>query len=288
MKDVDDRVATAERAVLSSLEREETLGLALAEGRADTGDLLDSLERACAQSGVNRIDCVARVREEARRRGLEELSEGGIRSRKSMARFRLQRPPAIAKGFLALSPARQKAVATLPVDRLDEFLHRGVPGSDRRLKHTKCWQVTRAVKACKRTPPGEPIVVEQDWRSEAERKALQQLARVMAMLRGLGSVTLAQAEQLLVILVSLFATATREESRTTRRSVAVEPPPECQGTVAIETVLEALDELSEQCRRVEFDRGVDRNRVAGLVCGTLSRVLRIISQWTSRTERETG
>lgn len=288
MAAVDERVGAEIMAVVRGLEEEQVRDLALADARAHTGDLFRQLEMAAARSRVNRSECVAAVLAEAKRLDLEELTEGAIQNRKRMAKIRRERPMETAKKVLVLSASRQRAIVALPPGRLEEFVHQGVPTVTglQSLKKARAWEVVQAARTSRRLPPGEPIPAEpQRRKKEATLSLSQQFDLVMAMAFQLGSLTLEQAERLLLLVVSLFAIAPREAQRTTRRLLesTIKQGSEQDGTVAVDQVLRTLDALPQLWQEVEFGPGVDRHEMAGRACGMVSRLLLIISRWTRRS-----
>jgi len=295
MATIDERVGGEVAEVRVSLEKERSAKWALEEARSETGDRLIRLEAACARMGLNRSEMIAALREDARGLDLEELTEATIGNRKRMAKFRRQHPPEVARQCLELGVSKQRAIATLAPDRLEEFRRFGVPTADgkrSRLKEARAKEVRQAVKASRGLPPGEPIPTEKLKLTEHKLNPFQLLDLALATFRELGTLSLQQAEEILLMVVSLFAKASCESQRTTRRMMgrigALDGNED--RTVASDEVLRTVDALTQLLQNVEFGPGLDRFESTTRACGIVSRLLLTISGWTRQAEpgREAG
>ena len=284
----DKRTGTEVQGVVSCLEEEKRLEEALARSRADTGDSLQRLESSCRQAGLNRSDWVSALRSETGRLGLAVLSETDIANRKRMATFRRCYPPAIADEFLLLSPARQKAFACLPFDRMEEFQYLGVPTPCGRksLQTAKAQEVRRAVRASREVPPGEEM---EDTLSfvpctELKPTETQRFDEALCSLRQLGKLTLEQAGEILAMLVWLLARTPKEGSRTTRRLMesTLHLAAGLDEAVDVEEVFKTLDALPLVWQKVDLGPGVDPDDATNHACSLVSQLLETISLWTRR------
>ena len=274
------------KGALASLGVERERDLLAAAGRADTGEALQRLEAACVRVGIKRTRWSAALAEEASRAGLEELTDGAIRNRKRMASLRQERPQLIAEELLRLSPSRQEVAATLTPDRLDEFIRGGVPTArgSAPLGKVRVKDLRRAARVARATPAGEPVTEEAvTCPAEAKRHPLD---IILTRLKRLGQLTLGQAEEVVAMVVTLLALSPRETERTTRRLmdlVAQQDGPE-----AMDDVLDTLDGLAGRWKEVKFPSGAAGEEIRRQACAKVARILRTVSQWTGRTEREAG
>ncbi len=256
----------------------------LAKARSETGEALMRLEAAAAQNGINPIDLRFRLKEEARRLQVE-LTEGAMRNRKRMAVFRRNHPPLISAACLTLGVSRQRAIANLPAGRLQEFVHQGVPtyaSGTKQLNQATAREVVQAVKASRGVPAWEPIPMEKLILTPAKRSRSQLLDLAKAMLRKAGSLTLEEAEDFLLLLMTLFAIAPRG---TTRR--LMEWTNSSSEPADIDQVLDTLDALPELWERVEVSSQAARLQMADRACSKVARLLLAICTWR-KVEREAG
>ena len=283
----DKCTGTEVQGVVSCLEEEKRLEEALARSRADTGDSLLCLESACRQAAINRSDWVSALRVETGRLGLAVLSETAIANRKRMATFRRCYPPPIADEFLLLSPARQKAFACLPFDRMEEFQYLGVPTPCGRksLHSAKAQEVRRAVRASRGVPQGEEMEDTLSFVPPTEVKPTetQRFDQAVCSLRQLGKLTLEQAGEILAMLVWLLA-KTPEGSRTTRRLMegTIQLAAGLDETVDVEELFKTLDALPQVWQKVDLGPGIDPEKATTHACSLVSRLLETISLWTRR------
>ncbi len=284
MPDVDDGAVAGEIGeVLECRKAELEQEQVLARLRVATGEAVIRLQEAGARKGVNRIVWSASLLARGQRVGAE-MTVADIGNRKRMAIFSRHHSPETNAACLTLSVTRQRAIATLPPNRLEEFVNKGVPTATgcRPLREAKAKELARASKASRGVPPWEPIPQEKLKADPAEIRG-RQLNQAMRILKKLGSLTLEEAERLLLILMTLFSMAPRCTTRRLSEWVdEMNSEPE-----ATDRVLDMLDALPQMCRRMNLAPGTDRLQLADKACSFVARLLQAISSWR-KAEREAG